>query len=266
MAVEKTITQSAEIVALPVGMPRVEIPGNVVAEKYGGISFAINTAAESVRVKSWATRYWDCRGTVAALVAAGLLRPEWCPGIPGNGKSRQAVLFDSTGPRLLIGGHKGRPLKQAHITVCRYSARTFSVEIPITPEQCERIEAFHEQCRARAKIKREKGERDESKRFWDGHDQQVKEARFKQSPEKLRENGMHAVDTFELIWGMWTDGEGVHYADDVMAEISKHLSAISEAILTGRILSAASQYQREGNVVYFPGSTDVEKQECGGLI
>ena len=246
MAVEKTITQSAEIFGAPFGMPRVDIPGNADVVKRDRIHFTLNTAAAPVRVESWGTSHWVCRGTVAALVAAGLLRPEWCPGIPGNGKSRQAVLFDSTGPGLLVGGHKGRRLKEAHITVCRYSARAFSVEIPMTPEQVEQVEQLRNQWRAGRDAKEEKDR-------WAEYEKKREQGRRAMTQHAFREMSESMLTTCEGVLLAVQKESRFRYADDVTAQVNQHLQAARQLLLTGKILPVSLEYQRDGNVVFFPG-------------
>jgi hypothetical protein len=265
MAVEKTITQSAEIVALPVGMPRVEMPLDAApSDDFRYIVFVLDTPAGPVHVKA----YWwefECRGEAPALIAAGLTRAEWLPGLPGNQKTRQQVLFDSTGPRLHVGRGLGKKQTQPHITVCRCSSRTFVVEVPATPDQCRRLEAFHEQRQARAVARMEKEELDRAKAFLDGHKRDKQDLRLNQKPDELRGAATYALEVFEMLLSGVTAKVGVHYADDVVKEVELHLNAIRQALSCGKILPAASQYQREGNVVFFPRATDCEKPECGGM-
>lgn len=246
MAAEKPITHCAETFGAPFGMPRVNIPGNADAGDHNRIRFTLNTAVDPVRVESWGTRHWDCRGTVAALVAAGLLRPEWCPGIPGNCKSRQAVLFDSTGPRLLVGGHKGRPLKEAHITVCRYSARTFSVEIPMTPVQAEQVEKLRNQWRAERDAKEEKDR-------WAEYEKKREQDRRAMTQHAFRELAESMLTSCEGVLLTIQKESRFRYVDDVTTQVNQHLRAARQLLLTGRILLASPQYQRDGNVVFLPG-------------
>ncbi|MBK9019620.1 MAG: hypothetical protein IPL72_06320 [Sulfuritalea sp.] len=76
MAVEKTITQSAEIVAPPFGMPTVEMPPNAALTDRGYVVFVLNTSAGSVHVQAFWNEF-ECRGKAPALIAAGLTRAEW---------------------------------------------------------------------------------------------------------------------------------------------------------------------------------------------
>jgi hypothetical protein len=149
MADEKPTTQNVESETAPIGMPRLEMPSDAALNDRGYIVFSIDTSEGPVHVESY-WRNWNCRGTAAALIAAGLSRPEWFPGVPGNNKTRQKVLFGSDGPALLAGNHRGKKLAEACITVCRVSARTFIVDIPPTPDQCKRLEVFHEQREAKS--------------------------------------------------------------------------------------------------------------------
>lgn len=247
MAARKAITQSAGIVAAPFGLPRVEIPMNAAPDGGGWITFELSTAVGLVRVKSWGRRHWVCRGTVAALAAAGLLRPGWCPGIPGNGKTRQGVIFDSTGPRLLVGGHKGRSLKEAHITVCRHSARTFSVEIPMSPEHAARVDAMQDQWRIDQDAKKRRDQRAE-------YAEDEKQRRLALTQQDIRSSSTSMLTSCEDVLSRIQDGTRFRYADDVTAQINQHLQATKQLLLTGKILPATLQYQRAGNVVFLSGT------------
>lgn len=255
MPEKKTTTHNAEIVEPPFGMLRVKMPANAALDDDGFVVFVMNTAAGPVRVKAYWNEF-ECRGKAHALIAAGLTRAEWFPGLPGNQKSRQRVIFDSTGPRLYAGRGGAQKETPPYITVCRYSSSTFAVEVPATPEQCKRLEVFHKQRADRDRTKVESVQKED-------HEKQLHEYLLNRKSEEVRRSARSNLELFAFALSIGAKGPGVRYADDVMAEVNTHLDAIGRALLGGRILPAASHYQREGNVVYFPGSTDVEKQECG---
>ena len=246
MADKKPTTRSAEIVAALFGMPRVEIPQDATLDDLGYVVFALETALGPIHVKA----YWNefnCRGTADALIAARLARAEWFPGLLGNQKSRQVILFDSTGPTVLKGGLKNKKKPtQPYITVCRASPRNFVVEMPATPDQCKRLKVFHEQREARAKAK------DDAK-FWERYDERKRELYRSQTPEGLRNDTCRVLELFDDVFAKGTEGIGVHYAADVIAEVRAHSNAIRQALLSGKILPAAQQYQCIGNVAFWPG-------------
>lgn len=244
MAVEKTITQSAEIV--PFGMPRVEMPANAALDDDGFVAFVVNTAAGPVRVKAYWNEF-ECRGKAPALIAAGLTRAEWFPGLPGNQKSRLRVIFDSTGPKLYAGRGGSQKETRPHITVCKYSSSTFSVEVSATQEQCKRLEVFHKQRDEMGRSKVEsvlRGEREKRRQ----------DLRLNRLPDELRGIAAYALEVFETLLSEVTAKVGVHYADDVVKEVELHLDAIRLAFSGGKILPVAAQYRQDGNVVYFPGA------------
>lgn len=246
MAAEKTITHSAEIVAVPFGMPRVEMPLDAAMDDLGCIRFVLNTAAGPVYVKA----YWyvlECRGGAAALIAAGLTRAEWFPGLPGNQKTRQQVIFGSTGPRLLPGGSKGKKQTQPHITVCRYSSRTFSVEVPATPDQCERIEISFNQLQAREEKKRQAA-----------YGKSIEEERIAEWNSKTQEDVRAELAQMASLLGRLLSirllDSRFRYVEEVMTEVDRHLGAARQALLIGKMLPRLSQNKRAGNVVYLPGA------------
>lgn len=251
MADKKPTTYSAEIVAAPFGMPRVAMPQEVSVSEYGMVTFLLTTPAGPVDVLAFRDSF-DCRGTVAALIAAGFAQAGWFPGLPGNQKTCQKVVFDSSGPKLLVGKLQGKRQTQPHIVVSRRTNRAFTVKIPATPEQHTRLEMLRDQSASRAKTARDMGERKNSERFWDDYDKQEQERCRNRSVGGLREDALYCLGIYEQLLGVRLSGDGVRYADEVIAEVHTHMNAIRCAFLGGKVLPAVSQYRRDGNVVYFP--------------
>lgn len=250
MAAENHTTQSVQIVAAPFGMPRVEMPPDAVLDHSGHVAFVLDTMAGPVHVRAYWYE-WACRGTVPALLAAGLIRIEWLPGLPGNKKTRQQILFDSTGPRLLVGCTSGKKQTQPHITVCRLSSRTFVVEIQATPEQSKRLEIFHEQRAARRKAEMEK----EQQAAYEKNREEERIARWNsETPEDVRGELVRLASSAKSLLSCRLSDSRFRYTEDVMTEVNQHLDAAKQALLAGKILPKLSQSQRNGNVVYLPGA------------
>ena len=136
------------------GLPAVSIPKDFQVDKWGGVTFDIQTIDGSIQINSGRLGL-ECKGTFAALAAHGLLQADWLPGIPGNNKISQRVIFDEDGPRLLNGNLRGTKISHSFIVIKRLSKQRYSVVIPQTDEQNEFIKE-----RA-AEIKREKHARQE---------------------------------------------------------------------------------------------------------
>ncbi|MGQ0501430.1 MAG: hypothetical protein ACT4P0_02295 [Panacagrimonas sp.] len=71
-------------------------------------------------------------GTESELVAAGLVRPEWFPGKPGNNRVTQNVSLDQPAPVLLPGISGGLMFVAHRVKIRRKNSRMFVVWM--TPE------------------------------------------------------------------------------------------------------------------------------------
>lgn len=83
---------------------------------------------------------WHCTGRAEALSGAGLIDMAWLPGMPGNNKVSQTVVFGDGVAAPYRGNPRGRNLNC--IRIMRAPGHRFEVEIPATPgqigEECER--------------------------------------------------------------------------------------------------------------------------------
>ncbi|MFA7268729.1 MAG: hypothetical protein WC073_05245 [Sterolibacterium sp.] len=99
-----------------------------------------------------------CSGTQEALIAYGLVKPEWLPGHPGNGYTANSVVFDASGPRIVVGRRTGaRNQPYMHIRAWGHIRHTVNVRLPMTPEQIEQVKAW----RAREEQQHEEQKRQE---------------------------------------------------------------------------------------------------------
>lgn len=130
-------------------MPSVTIPDQLSRNHYGIIWFQIDTQAGPINVEVWGRGHdvW-CTGEAATVIAYGLTRPEWLPGLPGNNATAQRVVFEPGGPRLLVGNQTGqkRPKKSTRIIVEAWGfiKRTVRVRIPRTDMQVEQVKRWIE--------------------------------------------------------------------------------------------------------------------------
>lgn len=105
----------------PFKCPVVIIPEDAMLSEYGNLEFTIPTPEGAVSVHWYHPDSVFCRGNLAALVKAGLMLPHWAPGLPGNNKISQRVVFDEEYPRLIICSKGGRPFNDPHMTIIRKS-------------------------------------------------------------------------------------------------------------------------------------------------
>lgn len=133
-----SITTDPNVISRRFGLPRISIPKDY-AETDGSITFKIKTHNGTIDVSSWGNYKWECRGTVSALEAGGFLRPDWLPGLPGNNKTRQTVLFEADGPRLLYGNRCGKKKVCPYLVIKRISTNKFAVEVETTGDQAGQL-------------------------------------------------------------------------------------------------------------------------------
>lgn len=129
-------------------MPVVTIPDELTRDRYGILLFQIDTPLGPIEAQVGRCAEIWCTGEAAAVIAYGLTRPEWLPGLPGNNATTQRVVFESSGPRLLVGDQVGkkRPKKSTRIVVQAWGfiKRTVRVRIPMTDSQIEQVTRWEE--------------------------------------------------------------------------------------------------------------------------
>lgn len=86
--------------------------------------------------------YLVCTGKQETMIAFGLVRSEWLPGMPGNGHTANSVVFDGDRPQVVVGNIKGlRKRPRINVSAWGYIERTVEVRIPITPEHVQVFDA-----------------------------------------------------------------------------------------------------------------------------
>lgn len=150
MANTDSITANSNIISRRFGLPRISIPKDY-AETDGSITFKIKTYNGTIDISSRGRVKWECRGTVSALEAVGFLRADWCPGLPGNNKTRQTVLFEADGPQLVYGNRCGKIMASPFIVIERASTNNFIVEVRASEDQTELISQVHDKYWQRRK-------------------------------------------------------------------------------------------------------------------
>lgn len=102
--------------------------------KWGYLTYLLQTSAGEIRVESGGYNFY-CTGHADALIEQGLVKWEWLPGLPGNNKVSQRVVFGENGPRLIGGNLRGESIPEKLITIRRKSRNRYCVEVPTTPDQ-----------------------------------------------------------------------------------------------------------------------------------
>lgn len=228
-------------------MPTVEMPSDeeLTINRREGILWAIQTPAGLIECCGWPWQI-GCTGTIEALAAKGLLIPEWVPGIPGNNKMRQSVVFDRDGPRLLIGNRKSSKIPGKTITVIRPSKHHYEVSLPTTDAQGKRIDALINA--ARAKTERQIA-----------HEQSPLPA-DDQSPSvelvhaTLVAGANRALDAVRRHLDPFCGGK---LSKDSEARVLRLLDELRRAFAEARMVPVVPEYQQDGNVVFWPGRGSV---------
>lgn len=136
-----------------VEFPSIEIPDDsqISFDERNWPSFVIETSSGPITCRPTCRPTWwniECTGSAEALSAYGLFSPEWMPGLPGNNKTRQSVIFTEDGPALAIGRYSRNQYSASaqYIVVVKHGKRAV-IEVPITPDQKEWLRAMRDKRR-----------------------------------------------------------------------------------------------------------------------
>lgn len=202
MADTDSIITNSNVISGCFRLPKVPIPANIVESADGRISFKIQTHNGEIDVTGYGRRSkWKCTGNVSALVTAGFIRAEWCPGLPGNNKIRQTVLFEADGPRMVYGNRRGATMSAPFIVITRVSANKFVVEVPTTKEQDGLISQAMERGiqRMQDERRREESNRIQMKRR---QDKDERYSRYYKSPSLFKDESVSILkDIFNFSMG-----------------------------------------------------------------
>lgn len=215
------------------GFPSIAIPDDHQADEYGRLTFKLETARGGIQVVC-SRHGLKCIGNFDALTAYGLLRADWLPGIPGNNKLRQTVIFGADGPRLVLGNRRGSKIDSSHVVIVRESVHRYAVIVPLTAEQKkfldEQMRTENEKRTSRETLKR-----------------MCKPA---QSPGEMRYDCVHLFDTAMLLNDARLAEAGFHYEQDSKDRINKAYGELRRALAEGGIVQSSGGLKCEGNVVY----------------
>lgn len=242
------ITGSASKVLALVRVPRIDLPRNIQADNTGGVVFQIASTDGDIAVLARPHTIY-CKGSAKALIAAGLVKEEWLPGVPGNNSVRQTVSFDCDGSHL-ITNKSGPRTTLPHIVIVRCSRRSYEVMIPPTAEQKKSLEEIVEKWITRnAQEHREKEEAEAKKRL-------LAFSAKTASDWKIRLAGVATAFRYRFT----RDSDAAEHLCDLFMydeESNRHiLKCINElelALLNGKAISR-HQHRHEGNVTYLHGN------------
>lgn len=124
----------------------------------GSAFFEIATPHGKIMVEAGRMNSLHCKGPAEAIIAFGLVEPDWLPGFPGRNETAQAVYFTNDGPVLPFGKNRtGKRPKAPRIIVRAwgYQRRTVEVQIPISDKQREMVAALKRRAEAMEERKAE---------------------------------------------------------------------------------------------------------------
>lgn len=214
------------------GFPAIAIPEEYQTDEYGRSTFKLETARGGIQVVC-SLKGLKCIGNSEALTAYGLLQADWLPGIPGNNKSRQTVIFGADGPRLVLGNRRGSKIDPSHIVIVRESAHRYAVIIPLAADQKKFLDE--------QRIENQKRMSRESLKLI---------CKPAQSPGEMRYDCVHLFDTAMLLNDARLAEAGFHYEQDSKDRINKAYGELRRALAEGGIVQSAAGLRCEGNVVY----------------
>lgn len=253
-----TIEAATSYRLIPIGpadikRPTIEIPEEAWgANQYSFDALSIVTAAGHIRIE-FDCCVLKCRGSVEALAAYGLFRPEWAPGQPGSStnKVRQVVIWTERGPELVAGKFHRSRITDAldRLTVVRTGKR-FHVELPLTPEQDARRNEHWE------------------KRQQEQDAQRAAASTVRPQPAKTRTTDPRDPDYQNDILGVTINSanrfldalrettslerNGLSYSAESNARILRVTDELRRAFAEARLIPLVPKYHAEGNVIHFP--------------
>lgn len=188
--------------------------------------FSIRTEKGVVHVAKF--HEWQLRGHPEALEAFGVIKLDWLPGLPGNMKTHQIVVFAPDG-RALMGAWPGKRPNLPSLSIEKASRTTFRVRLPLTSEERAEYEEFR-------RLQDERSGREHRAR----HKREDADARIATLPESSDEYrtlcfarvgvGMIKARAMLQGWG------GFRASDELLDEFDEAALRIRHVILKSRVL------------------------------
>lgn len=225
-------------------MPALEIPDDAKMDHESRAGFHVQSGAGTIEVGVHA---WSidplaevcCGGTWPALLAAGLVAPDWFI----EDRQSWCVVFINGSPQVRSGG-RGRPKGRYVRLVRRSKGGDFYVRWEVTPVESARYRVRLEELWRRSGKARD--ETDSSKTAvtaW---------------PPSLAHSYLQDKLGEALAWWKERTGEtGYHYTDDSLHRIDLAIEALRRAVADGNMEEQprlrCHDYERRGNVICWPG-------------
>lgn len=230
----------------PISLPFIEIPPSAVARSRNEPWFVIDTTEGPIEVTGWSGML-QCHGTLVALLARGLIAPSWLPGLPGNNRSRQTVVFDPAGPHLVLGNRRGARLDHPYLVVVRRSARTYTVELSVSPEQKAKLDEIHK----RWSEEREARERQEAPCGERGPQNDA-------VPESQEDRARHTVRVADAMLDQlrglaMVEYKGLTLSAESQQRILRDLAELRRAFAEARVVAMAPKCAHIENIICWPG-------------
>ena len=222
-------------------IPEIVIPDDCRRDPFRSTwRFNLTTPHGSIEVEVGRCGSLFCRGTPEAIVAYGLARPEWMPGLYGNNLTQQAVVFESDGPRLIHGKPRGKRSTAPRIIIRAWGAirRTIDVQVPISKRQQEQIEAMNGQ------IKQQQEQKCESTGVSDLSDPITIQRAVVIHANDLIDRVRKQTDVVEKF--------SLKYTAESEARILRVIGELRIAFAEANMVHLVPKYRAKGNVIHFP--------------
>ncbi len=210
--------------------PEITIPNEYSDDRWGGVSFNLDSGVGNIRVTS--SFYRDgfrCTGSLSALEAAGMLSPEWRPGVDGNNKSTQSVVYSKIGPILIFGNQRSNPIPFPHLRVIGKSETSLTVEIPATEKQ---LIFLHEQ-RKKYVVQREIERAKEQNIEAEQKHTQWRAERKHLSMQKVKLEMLEHLGILDTILNSSIAHTRFAFTEKAHAGLASHLNAIKQLLQKG---------------------------------
>lgn len=257
----KTNSNLRQVAPAGTMMPTVEIPqDDQIKPSYGwGETWKVSTSEGPISV-AFAEWRFKCRGSLEALVARGLMSPEWAPGRPGNNSTNQTIEFNADGAFLFLGKQQRRRSTTAtRLLIVRERTKgTYTIWIPTTKEQVAlmkdsrqrmQVAAAQEQCdEPEDLVEQEPSEetKPSQRQMLDPHDPDdlcVINARLIGVANCAIDDVARLLDPFG----------GALFSEASEARILRLINELRTAFAEGNLVPELPALEQRGNIIAWPG-------------
>lgn len=208
------------------GLPRLSLPKELETGEKCGVRFAIDTPSGRISVTGWGN--WRCRGNGNALIAQGIVRPEWLPGVGENNRVQQRVLFTESGPILLRDKlQSARAPRKERITILRMSKQVYEVELPMTRDQDEAVAQHIARLEQAQEAAREEAAR-----------QRARAVQFSQPANAVQAKAKNYAEMAEVLLFESIEHSAYRFDPATERQLGEHFRQISSLIDRARMIPA----------------------------